>query len=235
MTPFRRRRLLLRIGIGAPVLALITTLIAVALFPGFNHATQFLSELGAGGARHPQVFNAGVAFSGIGAGIAGIGFALAILALGGPRIPAALTALAFVLAAIGLVVSSLYHWPDPRHLAIHLGLGIQLGPLFLLWGLARADGVDRLRWFLAGVFLLMAALTVITKHMVFPGTVNPQNVGWWERAFAIVLVGWVGVAAFLLEKRLIELAMESAETDAPDANRLPGEATVITAPASDKT
>ena len=75
----------------------------------------------------------------------------------------------------------------------------------------------------------MAALTVITKHMVFPGTVNPQNVGWWERAFAIVLVGWVGVAAFLLEKRLIELAMESAETDAPDANRLPDEATVITA------
>lgn len=229
MTPFRRRRLLLRIGMGAPVLALITTLIAVALFPGFNHATQFLSELGAGGARHPQVFNAGVAFSGIGAGIAGIGFGLAILALGGPRLPAALTALAFVLAAIGLVVSSLYHWPDPRHLAINLGLGIQLGPLFLLWGLARADGVDRLRWFLAGVFVLMAVLTVITKHMVFPGTVNPQNVGWWERAFAIVLVGWVGVAAFLLEKRLIQLARESAETDSRQANRLPDEATVITA------
>ena len=229
MTPFRRRRLLLRIGIGAPILALVTTLIAVALFPGFNHATQFLSELGAGGARHPQVFNAGVAFSGIGAGIAGVGFALAILALGGPRIPAALTALAFVLAAIGLVVSSIYHWPDPRHLAINLGLGIQLGPLFLLWGLARAGGVDRLRWFLAAVFVLMAVLTVITKHMVFPGTVNPQNVGWWERAFAIVLVGWVGVAAFLLEKRLIRLARESAETAASEENRLRDGASVITA------
>lgn len=229
MTPFRRRRILLRIGMAAPVLALVTTLIAVALFPGFDHATQFLSELGAGGAKHPQVFNAGVAFSGIGAGIAGIGFALAILALGGPRVPAALTALAFVLAAIGLVVSSLYHWPDPRHLAINLGLGIQLAPLFLLWGLASASGVDRLRWFLAGVFVLMAVLTVITKHMVFPGTVNPQNVGWWERAFAVVLVGWVGVAAFLLEKRLISLASESAETDASQANRLADGATVITA------
>lgn len=175
------------------------------------------------------MFNAGVAFSGIGAGIAGIGFALAILALGGPRVPAALTALAFVLAAIGLVVSSLYHWPDPRHLAINLGLGIQLAPLFLLWGLASASGVDRLRWFLAGVFVLMAVLTVITKHMVFPGTVNPQNVGWWERAFAVVLVGWVGVAAFLLEKRLISLASESAETDASQANRPADGATAITA------
>ncbi|HRD28344.1 MAG TPA: hypothetical protein PLO65_08590, partial [Caulobacter sp.] len=141
-------------------------------------------------------------------GIAGIGFGLATLALGGPRAPAALTALAFVLAAVGLVVSSLYHWPDPRHLAINLGLGIQLAPLFLLWGLARADGVSRLRWFLAAVFVLMAVLTVITKHLVFPGTVNPQNVGWWERAFAVVLVGWVGVAAFLLERRLIALAAE---------------------------
>ena len=195
---------------AAPVLALATTLLAVALFPNFDHATQFLSELGAGGARHPQVFNAGVAFAGIGAGIAGIGFGFAIEALGGSRLAAVLTAVFFVLAAVGLVVSSLYHWPDPRHLAINLGLGIQLAPLSLLWGLRRAEGVDRLRRFLAIVFVLMAVLTVFTKHLVLPGTVNDHNVGWWERAFALVLVGWVGVAAFLLEKRLIALASESA-------------------------
>lgn len=210
MTPFRRRRIMLRIGMGAPVLALFTTLLAVALFPNFNHATQFLSELGAGAARHPQVFNAGVALSGVGAGIAGIGFAFAVEALGGSRVAAVLTALFFVLAAVGLVVSSLYHWPDPRHLFINLGLGIQLAPLSLLWGLRRAEGVDRLRWFLIVAFALMAILTVFTKHLVLPGTVNPQNVGWWERAFAVVLVGWVGVAAFLLERRLIALAARDA-------------------------
>ena len=228
MTPFRRRRILLWIGMAAPVLALITTLIAVALFPGYDHATQFLSELGAGAARHPGVFNGGVAASGIGAGLAGIGFALAIVALGGPRVPAVLTALAFVLAAVGLVVSSVYHWPDKRHLAINLGLGIQLGPLFLLWGLARAQGVTRLRWFLVIVFVLMAVLTVFTKHLVLPGTVNPQNVGWWERAFAIVLVGWVGVAAFLLERRLIALALERAEGDSAGVSRPPEGSVVLT-------
>lgn len=195
---------------AAPVLALVTTLLAVALFPNFDHATQFLSELGAGGARHPQVFNAGVAFAGIGAGIAGVGFGFAVEALGGSRIAAVLTALFFVLAAVGLVISSLYHWPDPRHLAINLGLGIQLAPLSLLWGLRKAQGVDRLRGFLIVAFALMAVLTVFTKHLVLPGTVNEHNVGWWERAFAMVLVGWVGVAAFLLEKRLIALASESA-------------------------
>lgn len=208
MTIFRRRRILLRVGIAAPILALATTLLAVFLFPGFDHATQFLSELGANGAKHPQVFNAGVAAAGVGAGIAGIGFGLAILALDGSRIAAVLTALAFVLAAVGMVISTIYQWPDPRHLAINLGLGIQLAPLFLLWGLYRTEGVDRLRWFLIVAFVLMAILTVITRHLVFPGTVNPQNVGWWERAFAVTLVGWVGVAAFLLERRLISLASE---------------------------
>jgi hypothetical membrane protein len=191
---------------AAPVLALGATLLAVLLFPGFDHATQFLSELGAGGAKRPEVFNAGVALAGIGAGIAGIGFGLTIVALSGSRVAAILTGLAFVLAAVGMVISSLYQWPDPRHLAINLGLGIQLAPLFLLWGLRRADGVDRLRWFLIVAFAAMAVLTVITRHLVFPGTVNPQNVGWWERAFAVVLVGWVGVAAFLLERRLLALA-----------------------------
>lgn len=217
MTRFRRRRLLLWVGIAAPVLALLSTLMAVALYPGFNHATQFLSELGGAGARAPQVFNGGVALSGLGAGMAGIGFALSILALGGPRLAAASTAAAFVLAAVGLVLSTLYRWPDPRHAAINLGLGIQLAPLFLLWGLSGVEGVSRLRRFLVAAFVVMAVLTVITKHLVFPGTVNPQNVGWWERAFAVTLVGWVGVAAFLLERRLVAKALAEAAEDAPDS------------------
>lgn len=48
----------------------------------------------------------------------------------------------------------------------------------------------------------MAILTVLTKHLLFPGTVNDANVGWWERAYAIVLVGWVAIAAFVLDRRL---------------------------------
>ena len=62
--------------------------------------------------------------------------------------------------------------------------------------------------FLLAVFLVMAVLTVLTKHLIFKGLVNDANVGWWERAFAVTLVGWVGVAAFLLERRLAALAAE---------------------------
>jgi hypothetical protein len=32
--------------------------------------------------------------------------------------------------------------------------------------------------------------------------VTDANVGWWERAYAIVLVGWVAVAALVLDRSL---------------------------------
>src|SRR5690606_1473852 len=108
--------------------------------------------------------------------------------------------------------SSLYPWPDPRHMAVNLGLGIQLAPLLLLWGLASRADVPRLKWFLGLTFLVMAVLTVLTKHLLFPGLVNDANVGWWERIYAIILVGWVGVAAWVLYRRLHHAATPPPQT-----------------------
>jgi hypothetical membrane protein len=206
MNRFRRRRFLLRIGIAAPILAYASVGVAALTWPGFDHAKQYISELGGAAAPHPAIFNTGVLVSGAGAGVAGIGFALAVLALGGARISAAVIALCFGLAGVGLVLSSLYPWPDPRHLAINLGLGIQIAPLAIVWALRNIEGMGRLRIFLLVVFAAMAVLTVLTKHLIFQGLVNDNNVGWWERAFAIVLVGWTGVAAYALERRLLALA-----------------------------
>ena len=218
---YRRRRILLRIGVYAPVFAFAAVLLAVAAYPGFDHARQYLSDLGSAKARVPQIFNTGVAISGVGAIAAGFGFGFAMLALGGSRIAAGMTAFSFALAGIGMMLASYYVSPDPRHQAINLGLGIQIAPLMLIWGLWRIDDMARLRRFLATVFVAMAVLTVITKHLVFKGMVNDANVGWWERAFAVVLVGWTGVAAFVLERRLLAMAhaaesAESAENEASE-------------------
>ena len=72
--------------------------------------------------------------------------------------------------------STLYPWPDPRHMVINLALGIQLAPVLLLWGLASRRDLPRLKIFLTAIFVIMACLTVVTKHMIFPGTVNDANV-----------------------------------------------------------
>jgi hypothetical membrane protein len=200
---FHRRRRLLRVGMGAPVLALAAVLAALAAYPHFNHARQYLSELGGPASHAPYIFNAGIFAAAIMAIAAGAGFGLAIDGLTSARIAAVATALVFLAAGGGLMVSSLYTWPDHRHyLAATLCLGIQLGPLFLLWGFWRRPDLQRFKAFLIVAFIVMAVLTVLTKHLVWPSLVNDDNVGWWERSYAIVLVGWVGVAAFILERKL---------------------------------
>lgn len=199
---YARRRRLLIVGMAAPLLALVAVLIGVATYPDFDHARQYLSELGGASAPLPLIFNGGVFIAGLMCMAAGVGFGLAIHGLTERWIVASLTAVVFILAGIGLAVSSLYPWPDPRHMAINLGLGIQIAPLLLLWGLWSHVDLRRLKVFLFVTFVAMAILTIFTHHMVLPGTVNPANVGWWERAYAIILVGWVGIAAFVLERRL---------------------------------
>ena len=200
---------------AAPIVALSITVLAVIAYPGFNHASQYLSELGGAKAKAPWIFNAGVFVSGVLAALSGVGFGLATSSLGGSRIASALTALCFLAAGYGMAAASIYHWPDPRHLAINLCLGIILAPVLLLWALARAKGVVPLRGFLVCALLAMGGLAVVTRHMVLPHLVNDDNVGWWERAFAIVLVGWTGVAAFLLERRL----SQASESQGPVALR----------------
>jgi glucans biosynthesis protein C len=199
---FRRRRLMLACGMAAPLLALASTLAAMAAYPHFNPARQYLSELGGAAASQPLIFNAGVFVAGAMATLAGVGFGLAIAALTRARAVAALTAAVFALAGYGLMQAAIYHWPDKRHLAINLALGIQLAPLLLLWGLWPRRDLRGLKAFLAAAFVAMAILTVLTKHLILPTLVNDDNVGWWERGYAIILVGWVGVAAYLLERRL---------------------------------
>ena len=200
---YHRRRRLLGVGVAAPVLALTVVAAAIAAYPGFDNATQYLSELGGATASAPMIFNAGVFVAGVMAGLAGIGFGLAIYALTGARTAAWVIGVVFILAGGGMAASTLYPWPDPRHMIINLALGIQLAPLLLLWGLAARRDLPRLKVFLIATFVVMAMLTVLTKHLVFPGTVNDANVGWWERIYAIVLVCWVGVAAWILDRKLL--------------------------------
>lgn len=208
---FRRRRILLAIGVFAPVLAFAAVGLAILAYPGFNNARQYLSELGNASAARPMIFNTGVFVAGIMAGFAGVGFGLAVSAITHRRIVGALIGVVFVLAGGGLALSTLFPYPDPRHQVIELALGIQIAPLLLLWGLAGSREMPRLKAFLILTFVVMTGLSVMTYHLILPGTVNSANVGWWERAFAVVLVTWVGVAALILGRHLHRRAAEHGE------------------------
>ena len=206
---FRRRRILLAIGVMAPVLAFAAVGVAILAYPGFDNARQYLSELGNDSAANPMIFNGGVFVAGVMAGFAGVGFGLAVSAITRAHITGWLIGIVFVLAGAGLALSTLYPYPDPRHQVINMALGIQVAPLLLLWGLAGTKEMPRLKAFLTLTFVVMTILTVITHHLVLPGTVNPANVGWWERAFAVVLVTWVGVTALILGRHLHRRAADT--------------------------
>lgn len=185
----------------------------MAFYPGFDNATQYLSELGGAKARFPLLFNLGLFAVGTGGASAAAGFAMAVPALGGERWSAAAVALCFLAAAVGLISGLAFPWPDPRHNLIQLGLGIQIAPVVLIWALRRDPALSTLRRILSGATAVMAVLTVLTKHLVWPDLVNGANVGWWERGYAIVLVGWGGLAAVLIERRLSALPTAPSPQD----------------------
>jgi glucan biosynthesis protein C len=195
-------RLLLAFGVAAPALAIAATLVAMVAYPDLDPARQYLSELGGRNATAPLIFNAGVFVAGVMAALAGAGFGLGVVTLTGARAVAGAIAALFIVSGYGLTQAALFPWPDPRHLAVNLALGIQLAPLLLAWGLRSRLDLRGLQAFLMLAFAVMAVLTVLTKHMVLPRVVDDTNVGWWERGYAVVLVSWVGVAALLLDRCL---------------------------------
>ncbi|MDO1558392.1 DUF998 domain-containing protein [Brevundimonas sp. 2R-24] len=191
-------RICLGAGVLAPVFGVAMLLAASALYPGFDHATQYLSELGGPTAANPHVFNIGLTVLGLTGIAAGAGFHLALTRRGLGTLSALLTAALMVVGSIALIIGAVFPWPDPRHLWINMGLGIQIAPLALIWALRRDAPSKPLRLFLVIAWVAMLALTVITKHLVFQGLVNDANVGLWERSYAFVLVAWIGVAAWWL-------------------------------------
>ena len=218
--PRRRRRVaLLALGLAAPLLAAALIIAAVASNPAVDPATQYVSELGARHATRPWLFNAALLVAGLSAAGLGAGFALAVRALGGSGGWGWAAGVLLLVAGAGLVIGAIYPWPDPRHLAIQAGLGAQIAPLLLALGVRRRPELSRLRIFLWCAFTGLLAQLVVNSGWIFAevwgrqpfeALVNSSNVGWWERAYMLVLAGWAIIAAVWLERRLALGEPESA-------------------------
>jgi hypothetical membrane protein len=196
----RSPRHLLSFGIAVPILYLLALVLGSAFYPGYSHVTRYASELGAAEAPYPWIFNSGIVAAGVAALIAGPGFLLALRRLGSDRLPAVLSGVAVSLWGVAMVLGGSFPMPDPRHGGFGLGLGLQVAPLFLLWGLRRAPDSGRLRVFLVVVFLAMTALFAVM--MGVGGLVTRANVGLWQRGNALASIPWIGIAAYALRRRL---------------------------------
>jgi hypothetical membrane protein len=193
-------RALLWCAVCVPLLYFGTLLLSALFFPGYSHVTQYASELGSAEAPYPAIFNAGIFLTGVAGVGAGVGFARAVTALGGHRVVGALAGLCVGLFGVSLVMGAAFPMPDPRHAAFGLGMAIQLAPFFLAAALRTLPEVRNLRTFLIIVGLAMLILFAIM--MGAGAMVRRSNVGLFQRAYALTTFPWVGVAGFVLGRRL---------------------------------
>lgn len=194
-------RILLLAGIFIPVVYFGLLIVAPLIYPGFNYATQYASEMGSTASRYPTVFNAGVMLCGVAGLVASFGFFHAVRRLGGNTVLAALTGLTLFLFGIGTFMGGRFPMPDERHGGYGLGLGVQLAPLLLALALWRVRSLRGLCIFLLAVFAVMTFFIFVMFGV--GGLVTRANVGLWQRGNALAGFPWIGIAAWRLRKELL--------------------------------
>lgn len=81
-------------------------------------------------------------------------------------------------------------------------------PLFSLIAAWKVEEVAWLKWLLAAVFLVSGAL--FAMMMGVGRMVRVADVGYWQRAYAVSSILWVGVLAWALHSRLRAASPASA-------------------------
>lgn len=197
-------RLAMITGVLGALWMLAMTVIGGATFPGYDHASQFISELGANGAPHGLAVSLG--------GFLPVGVLLTAFAvcawLAAPR--SALSTIGFigiVLFAVGYLAASYYRCDfgcrpetpsvsQQMHNAFGL-LGYMFAPLcMLLLGLAARAWANA-GWLAAWAFA-SAGLTLVGLLTLAP---ESPFVGWSQRLIEAGVLSWVAACGFYLGRQ----------------------------------
>lgn len=208
---------LARLAVAVPVLYFGTLLVAAATWPGYSHVTRYASELGGPEAPHPWVFNGGIVLLGGVCMLAGVGLFRAARRLGGRAAFGILAGVCTGLFGIAMVMGGIFPLPDPRHGAFGLGFAMILAPLFLALTLRGVAGLGALVVFLFASFVLM--LATMSVMMGVGQLVTRANVGLWQRANALAMFPWLGIAGVVLASRLRRLG--DARVEDPQLGQSP--------------
>ncbi|MDZ4258520.1 MAG: DUF998 domain-containing protein [Gemmatimonadales bacterium] len=192
----------------APVVWFGALLIGGLLFPGYDHGLQLPSELGAVGAPHPAVFNAGIVVTGLLLGFGAPGLTHGALRLGSNRVWAGALLVTILLPGVYFILVGLIPLPDPRHNALFpLLLPLQFGPFALTFGLRDQPAARHLRQGLlatGGLLLLFLAIALLAGEWVASWQ------GAFIRVYALLGLGWVAVSAARLKGWLRQLTGEAS-------------------------
>lgn len=191
---------LLMAGIAVPILYFANLLVNSLLYPGYSHVTQYVSELGAADAPYAPLFNSVIVLLGVLGVAAGFGVYFAVRRLGGIGVLAALSGLLVSFWGIGTVLAGVFPMPDDRHGGYGLAFGYQLAPLILALAIWNVENLRGLRNFLIVIFLAMSFFIAVMFGV--GGLVTRANVGLWQRGNALAGIPWLGIACYLLLRKI---------------------------------
>lgn len=191
--------MLLRAGVLVPFLYFGTVILASFFYPGYSHVRQYASELGSSAARYPALFNAGILLTGAALIAAAAAFPGALRKLRANRTLSWLFVVTVAGFGIGMVMGALFPMPDPRHGGFGLGMGIHIAPALLGAALWKDPDARTLRIYLFATTI--AGIAMFAIMMGVGGFVTRANVGVFQRAYAIALIPWIGVASHAILKR----------------------------------
>ena len=144
------------------------------------------------------MFNTLAVLTGLAMVVAAFGFHAAARRIGQTRVLPGFVALAIVLGGAGFVMGGLFPMPDPRHGGFGVGFALHLAPVLLAAALWKRRSLRSLSVYLLITAVLMAILLGIM--MGIGGLVTRANVGLFQRAYALCLLPWIGVAGLWLRR-----------------------------------
>jgi hypothetical membrane protein len=191
----------LRLGIAVPFLYYGLQLLAAPFYPRFSFVRTTASELGSDLSPYDWIFNIGIIIQGVVTLIAAVGFLRAFWRLGAARVFALLASTAVAINGFQCLWAGLHPLPDPRHGGYTVVvIAMVLLPILLtatLWRLSDSRG---LKAYLIATLILLAAMFPIMSGLT--GIDRYAYRGLLQRVFTLTVFPPIGVAAYVLAKRM---------------------------------
>ena len=186
----------LRVGVAIPFIYIGTIIVSSLFYPGYSQSRQFVSELGASGAPHPWIFNAGLALTATATIIAAFGFLRAFESLAANPVLAWLTSTIVSIFGVSLLMGGLFPLPDPRHSAYELQKVVLVGPMLFAATLWKHDKARLLNILLLAINVALVVMFLLV--MGVGGVATRENAGILQRLAILTTIPWIGIGAYWL-------------------------------------
>ena len=196
MKRINREQVLLGLGIAIWVLYFLNLFVFAAMYPGYSHMRNWVSDLGRVEAPHHRIVNAVGVLLGILYLLTALGFFCSVSRVTGRKVLAFIIAIFVGVFGVNLFFGAFYPLPDPRHGAYGIGFLHVLTPLSLVWAFRRLPESRFFTIHQLSSFILIVTITSIM--MGAGGLVNQMNLGLVQRLQALVLSTWFASTCYWL-------------------------------------